>query len=335
MSSDPASETARSARHPQKTATTSLLRTALLDPPALVRVATFPPPSLLAAHKLAPWLYSLVRVNEWRPYLMASLGRWAEVAPVADAVLQNLSNHCPVIALRALDYGEGLYSARELRPFNDLDVLVPATDFLRAAEALKALGFTVIHDTRGVAGHQDHYAWQFNGHGLSIDLHRSLRQTVRARVDYAAIFERAKTSKRFGSTVYIPCPEDRVLLHVAHMAAHEFCGPLVAFVDLHFLLASPLERDVLWDRARAFGLQRALNGALQLRLRLLGAPHQPSVWLPSLRRQNDHRYQQPRLLQVARKLSLLDNNSRRLAFLRYALEARSNQDESVNSKNNL
>lgn len=300
---------------------------------------------LLAAHKLAPWVWahaSRMQLDdntqrELRLYVMASVARWAEVELDAHKALLALGACTPVIAMRALDYASSLYASRELRPFNDLDVLVPADRFADAAMALHTLGYRVIHNNDGVAGHSDHYAWQFVKGGLSIDLHRAARQAVRANVDYAAIFSRAMPSERFGAMVLQADPVDQLLLHVAHQAGHEFVGPLIAFVDLHALLARVDLADAQLRAAR-FGLSNALQTALQLHLRLLGAPfvQGPSAWLwPSLARQNEASYRVFRPLQLLRKAALLDDWTYRLRFARYALAARSSQDESVSKRNNL
>lgn len=300
---------------------------------------------LLAAHKLAPWVWAQAErlqlgdntKRELRLYVMASVARWAEVEQDAQQALLALGACTPVIPMRALDYATSLYASRELRPFNDLDVLVPAHKFAEAAMALHTLGYRVIHNNQGVAGHAEHYAWQFVKGGLSIDLHRAARQAVRAKVDYAAIFSRATPSSRFGAPILQADPIDQLLLHIAHQAGHEFVGPLIAFVDLHALLARVDLADAQL-RAASFGLSNALQTALQLRLRLLGAPFArgPSAWLwPSLARQNEPSYQVFRPLQLLRKAALLDDWTYRLRFARYALAARSSHDESVSKRNNL
>ena len=275
-----------------------------------------------AAHKLAPLFWQRDKTTALRRYVMASTARWAEIEVPLRDTLTALATQVELMPLRALDYAFSLYDARELRPFNDFDLLVRSDDFDRAAACLITLGFRTIHDARGVAGHQEHYAWQFVRNSLSIDLHRGIRQLVRAAIDYDAIWSHAAPSQRLGVAMKQPDPVDRTLLHVAHQAGHEFVGPLIAFADLELLLAQPrLDRRELHDRAAHYGLSRALHTALQLRSRLWGEPHAAAPWpgaWPSLARQASASYRVFRPLQLARKLSLLDDWSYRLAFARYA-----------------
>jgi hypothetical protein len=292
---------------------------------ALLGLAEAPSPSpLLAAvlveHGLGP--YAFAQLETWRdvlrPSIVATLAKAkARAAHLQDAV--GALGGIRVIALKGLDYAQSLYDDEALRPMHDHDLLVREEDYARAYAALMRAGFREAVVQVGVATHPQHYAAQLVRGGYGLDLHRAIRQAVRAEVDYAAVFA-AATPRRDG--VWVPAPPHRLLLHCLHMAGHECVGPLIGFLDLEHMM--PALDDRVWPLARQWRVSHALSAALRLRARLRGDPlphafHGESL-LPSLTRLADPRDKQPRLLQLGRKLVLIDDWQHRLAFARYALE---------------
>lgn len=274
----------------------------------------------LIAHRLAPYAYSRFSAA-WQPLLRPALAETFAAAHVRAPLLAHAlaaiaaQGDIAVVALKGLDYAQSLYGDVALRPMGDHDLLVKQRDYPRAHAALLAAGFKDALVQTGVAAHPQHYAAQLICEGYGLDLHRAVRQSVRAEVDYEAVFAQA-TPRADG--VLIPAPQHRVLLHCLHMAGHEFCGPLLSFLDLELMESDDETRKL----AKKWRVEHAFVAALRLRARLLGQ-RVPRVFLgdsllPSIARLSDPSEAQSRALQLARKLVLLDDWEHRLAFGRYA-----------------
>ena len=222
------------------------------------------------------------------------------------------------MALKGLDYASSLYADPALRPMGDHDLLVREQDFAHAYEALCEVGFKEAVTQTGVATHPQHYAAQLQRDGYSLDLHRAMRQRIRAEVDYEAIF--AESQQR-SDGLRVAAPPHRAILHCLHMAGHEFCGPLVSYLDLSLMMSNEATGLI----ARRWRVEHAWRGALRQQARLLGEPL-PHAFvgeslLPKLDRLTNPSVRQFRPLQLARKLVLLDDGRHRLAFARYAARA--------------
>ncbi len=223
------------------------------------------------------------------------------------------------IAWKGLDYAHRLYPDPAERPMGDHDLLVRERDFRIARERLAALGYTDALVQRGVAAHPAHYAAQLVRDDHHVDLHRSVRQAVRASIDYDAIFRRAERGILFGESVRFLAPHDRLMLHVAHLAAHELLVPLVAYVDLERLIAETPVSPALFAEAKAFGLRRPFEAVLAARADLFGWPSRRGL-RPSLRAIAAGR-RPSRPVQLLRKAALFDSPRALLRFGLYALGA--------------
>lgn len=274
----------------------------------------------LVVHGLAPYAFSRFG-DGWRPLLRSAL---AETFAASEARRPHLQRaiaalgDIQAIALKGLDYASSIYTDPALRPMGDHDLLVRDEDYPRALSTLVAAGFREALPQVGVARHPLHYATQMLCAGYALDLHRAVRQAVRADVEYASVF--ASAAPRADGLLTAD-PRHRVLLHVMHMAGHEFCGPLVRFLDLTLM---PID-DATRELAKRWHVAHPLQAALRLRALLLGerAPHAftGQSLLPSLARLCDPAHKQRRPVQLARKLVLLDDWRHRFAFARYALAA--------------
>jgi Uncharacterised nucleotidyltransferase len=224
-----------------------------------------------------------------------------------------------VVAWKGVDVAARFYADPAERPMGDHDLLVRERDFDTALSKLHAIGYRSALEQTGVAAHPGHYAAQLVFKGHALDLHRSVRQTVRASIDYNAVFARAETTVIMGASVLTLEKTDRILFHAAHIAGHELHVPLIAFVDLERMLEETPVSPSLWHRAQTYALHRALTAVLGARARIFGWPHRDSLQ-PSANAIATQR-RPPRALQLLRKFALLDDAPHRLAFLRHAVEA--------------
>jgi len=227
-----------------------------------------------------------------------------------------------VIRWKGIDYASSLYEDAAERPMGDVDLLVREKDFAPARERLRLLGYEDALVQVGVAAHPQHYAAQLVCEGHHVDLHRSVRQAMRASVDYDGVFARSQSGRLD--------PFDRIIFHTAHMAAHEMMVPLIALVDLEKMIAATPLSAALFERAREHGLLRPLHAALETRAELFGWPFRRSLQPGIHAIVKGARV--PRALQLARKAALLDSPRNAARFVLYALRAASEKKPTASGK---
>jgi len=177
----------------------------------------------------------------------------------------------PVLAVQA-------YGSVGLRPFADLDVLVPPAELDRAAAVLTAEGyrpryrFTPRQDAafRRVDGD---YPWEHPETGALVELHaRVSSRRFGVPLETEALWARAVRVPLGGRSVPAPGPEDHLLVLAVHGCKHRWerlewiCG--VA----ELLRGGEADGDALLERARGVGAERMLLLALALARGLLDAP---------------------------------------------------------------
>ena len=151
-----------------------------------------------------------------------------------------------------------------LRPFADLDLLVPGERFAVAADALLTAGFEAggIGAGRQLEAHLTH-AWEIelsNGRGLIIDLHRSLVARHLARgPDAGELFGRSRTVSVDGHSIPTLGRGD-TMVAVCLGGASDLWSSLKAIVDVAELLRAPADWDwpTLLERAHSDGTVRML-----------------------------------------------------------------------------
>lgn len=165
------------------------------------------------------------------------------------------------IVLKGSALADRLYEPRELRPHDDIDVLVPSADAQRAGEILRAAGFSYAAD--------DDYAqdWIRAADGVTVDVHVTfLGVGAPATAVWPALARRTRTATIGGVDVTV-FDDAALALHVAlHAAQH---GPKggKALEDLRRAIA----RIDLTAWSQAAQLARTLDAipALSAGLRLL------------------------------------------------------------------
>ncbi|MET0179009.1 MAG: nucleotidyltransferase family protein [Novosphingobium sp.] len=247
--------------------------------------------AMAAQHRLEPLLaYRLDHGDERWPVPAEVADAWraaqraATLASLAQqAALRRAGESLAVagIAFAALK-GARLawrdYPQAALRPMRDLDLLVPPSDILPAAEALRSAGFVM--PGGGAAAVSEALArdkhlpvlWHPEL-GVAIELHHRLvdpparRSYHMPQLDPAAVLARAEPQALAGAAVLCPAPADLL----AHLMVHALyghrldCGPLV-LADIHFLLRGEgtIDWARFWSEADRQGWGR--GGALLLAL---------------------------------------------------------------------
>ena len=165
-----------------------------------------------------------------------------------------------------------------LRPFADLDLLVPGGRFAVAADALLTAGFEAggIGAGRQLEAHLAH-AWEIelsNGRGLIIDLHRSLVARYLARgPDAGELFGRSRTVSVDGHSIPTLGRGD-TMVAVCLGGASDVWSSLKAIVDVAELLRAPADWDwpTLLERAHSDGTVRMLLLGVALGCEHAGVP---------------------------------------------------------------
>ena len=238
-----------------------------LDPAA----ATALPDALVRRHFLAPLAYR-AGVERFRDDFIAS-ALLAELRERTsrEVVAALAADGIPVILLKGISYARLLYAEPAERPMSDVDLLVPPDMHDAAARVLRRLGYWVAGSPRQRS--PLHHAVGFKRKGASIDLHRSMIQPLRARIDVAGLWQRAVPAPEVDSQPDGPLagharrldPVDEAVIHLGHIARHELLVPIINYVDaVRLMRRVPGAPDAVRTRAREFRLGRAVHAALAM-----------------------------------------------------------------------
>ena len=237
---------------------------------------------------------------------------------------------------KGFDFCHRLYDRPELRPMSDIDVLVPAGAFDTMLERFAREGIARRRGAHGASFSPDYHEASVMLGEVHFEIHRSFSQPIRARFDYAGLWNRREAFAVDGVVGQRLSGSDALLCQAYELAKDEFRSPLIRYVDFFLLCGQPDAISICVERARTWRIERALFGALFLTERLFPSArnallsHAMNNLLtarqrtfladhilpdPTLER-NDRRSN--RLLQVRRKLMLIDKLWPRLAFAGYA-----------------
>jgi hypothetical protein len=210
-----------------------------VDPPALVAAALEKRRAVLRVHEL--------RVAVFR----ATAARLAEV----------LAGE-PFLFLKGCDYAWRLYTKPELRPMQDIDILVRSDRIDAVTARLLHAGFPRGYPAGPVSRTAGHYERVFDLGPVRLDVHQAFLPSWRLRVDYRSVWNRRVPFDG-------PCQAfrlsdlDALVYHAVAMAKDELTVPLGRFVDLWLMLRrEPGLLGPALDRARDWRARRALYGAL-------------------------------------------------------------------------
>jgi hypothetical protein len=217
----------------------------------------------------------------------------------------------------------------------DVDILVPRERMGDVAGRLAAAGVAE-KDTGPVTTLPSYYARTFQVDGVGLDVHHSFVQRTRNRVDYAALWARRVPLPDLGPGAARLDDVDAIVQHAVALAKDELRVPLIRYVDLWLMMRARSDAGAAAAaRAREWGVERALYGALRLAGRLfpdLDAGQARAVrdgLLSGVSRRFldrrvlpdpwEHGTEVPlsRRAQLWRKLWLMDGFGRRLAFAAY------------------
>ena len=211
----------------------------------------------------------------------------------------------PVIPLRGPALADLLYRDPGLRPFTDLDLLIPEKHLPRALPLLAALGYR--HMEAGLPLPHE-LAWRHaasftaeDPDTLPIDLHWGVVDypgiAPAAAINHQELWDRAVRVEGPGGIRWGLCPEDLLIYLALHWAVHHALSGLIWELDLALLISrhgQALDWDAVSERAVRWRVRSALFFALQevqkhfevtippwvlARLRAAGVRHALLDWL--------------------------------------------------------
>lgn len=164
----------------------------------------------------------------------------------------------PFIALKGAALAPLLYDSPEQRPMVDLDILIRRSSWPAAREALGSAGYIL-------PGAEDERYWLANyfNVGVStpgdrpspIDVHWSLSQEIRYRVDEEGLWSRAVPFRHEGRQLLRLGNEDLLLALILHIAYHYFDARLLWLYDIHLLCRKlPVRWETAVSRAAEWGM---------------------------------------------------------------------------------
>ena len=152
-----------------------------------------------------------------------------------------------------------LYQRTEDRPMVDIDVIILPDDWRRTRDLLVTSGYRL-------PGGEGTDFWRENYYNIAVaspedppasfDLHWSITQEGRYRIDTKDLFQRAVPFTWDGRNLLRMGNEDLLLSLFLHLAYHYFEARLLWLYDMKLLMESwPIDWKVLRERADAWGLR--------------------------------------------------------------------------------
>jgi hypothetical protein len=238
-------------------------------------------PATLAAlreHGLTPWLYGEAAQQGWGKYCPGSI--WAALrqdylaslnttriqqARIIEIVKAFCQAGLEIILLKGADLQHRLYGNPEVRPMEDLDVLVSREDLSRAAPALAGIGYQLVPKYHDLApgywqllGEAVHYQ-NSQDEGFTVDLHWEIGAMMYYyRIPYAALRRDARPILYNGNNI-CSLSAEHLLIHLCLNAYKDSICAARKVLDLMLLLAHlKLDWRQVMREAVAFGCQRPL-----------------------------------------------------------------------------
>jgi hypothetical protein len=245
----------------------------------------------------------------------------------------------PLVLLKGADYMRRLYPRPELRPMDDIDVLVPRARIDVVCRRLEAAGLRPEFPAGRVARLPSYHERVYDWDGVIVEVHHSFIQRPRHRVDYDGVWARRVAVEPVGDCAFRLSDADGIAYHALALSIDAFAVPLIRYVDLWLMLAAaPDALEAAAHRARQWQAVHAFYGAFRQAFRLfpemrtagraavidalLRAPARAFVDRFVLPRPREHgRERVGRGLRLWRKFWLMDNLRRRAGLALYQMYA--------------
>jgi hypothetical protein len=173
-------------------------------------------PARVRRHLLAPLAHRAGFPGFRSDYIAAALHAERRAGFLAEVL--GAFGDLPVLRLKGIAYIATLYDDPAERPMTDIDLLVPGPRFAGGGRPARALGY--VDDGKRNQRSPVNHAVTLRRRESAIDLHRSMVQVGRMAIDLDAVWRNAIPACQ--TAAWCPCPDHEYLIHLAHMARHEF-----------------------------------------------------------------------------------------------------------------
>lgn len=213
----------------------------------------------------------------------AARDRWFDLVAHALFIRQRAATIVRALAdagvtaglVKGEDFADRLYAPSSLRPFRDIDLLLPREQMPVAADVMEALGFREAGCGRH-AGEYGERTWDGPDRPLvRVDLHWNLinspTQRHHSSLPYEA-FPWAPAAGRAGAGMLRTSPAGMLLVAAVHAALGHRFDRLQQLCDIRQICrgaAGPVDVDWLAEAAARHGVATAVTGALEVTARLL------------------------------------------------------------------
>lgn len=204
---------------------------------------------------------ALARIKNLRP---AERARWVLQAAAARGLNAAFkASGVRAVFLKGFAYATELYTSPELRPFNDLDVLVAEADLEKSAKVLASAGYQRGVKQRVFGAMEESFQREVaKGTVLEVDLHWDLvgRESLNRAMNLRPSDFLARSIERLDG-VRVLAPEDAMVFAAVNLVVHGY-SPLQQFYDLALMANKPPDWSRVLERASACRVRSALGAGL-------------------------------------------------------------------------
>ncbi len=254
---------------------------------------------LAATHRVAPWLLRVLLQVEDRSVFPAAFLDSLRATTLSQTIF-TLALECaleqalgaleavgvPAIVLKGPVVAEGFYADPSLRPYTDMDILVPVEDQAKVSAVVEGLGYVLEEDHGGLAaphaGSNEHafeLLYVQPESQARLDVHLDHLQLGLRPQGLAGLWERSEPRCFGAARARAPSAADHFLVLAVHLHRHGF-NRLIWFKDLDLFIrrfGDAVDWDELARTAAAEGVSASLRLCLRRVSRLLGTPLPPAA----------------------------------------------------------
>jgi len=185
----------------------------------------------------------------------------------------------PTIPIKGIAISQQVYPSPSMRYYDDLDLLVPATDGQGAIKVLEKMGYEAHPNAPRPEWH--HLTPQIHRkRGTMVEIHIDLIRRTGQGWPIDDIWNRSKSAILGEVSATLLSDEDSLILTVLH-ARHNLFNRLVYMLDSSLMTSAASNNDQYWNRVSTLGEEAgascALRYTLQTAERLFGSESMPGL----------------------------------------------------------
>jgi len=193
----------------------------------------------------------------------------------AEVIAGLLQDEFPVALVKGEDFADRLYGQPSLRPFRDIDLMLPRDAIDRVTSVMRELGFHLHHPGGKYNENYGERTWDSSTAPLiRVELHWNLITCPSQRRHSSLAFDELQW-EQWGAAGLRATPESMLLIACVHAAISHRFDRLQHLCDIRQICrgkAGDLDCDWIREAARRNGLTVSLAGALEVAGRLLDEP---------------------------------------------------------------